>query len=251
MRKTFRFVGLMLMTSLSYGLISCGSDGDDEPGISITPASVSMHYDDTQQLKADGATSWTVNDDFVAKVDGSGLVTARHIGTTQVIASNGKKSAICEVTVTPEYDLFDNPIFDWGASESSISSKESHAFLRGSDNILFYDFSKNSTSCILGYSFKNGGLSSINAILNYSDYAKAGNYLIERYQPIGEDDGMFVFLDALTKDKAKTLVGLTTMKLSGSTVTSIIFMSASTASNSGLSISNVLNEQMKNIEIVK
>ena len=32
MKKTFRFVGLILISVLSYGLTSCGSDGDDDGG---------------------------------------------------------------------------------------------------------------------------------------------------------------------------------------------------------------------------
>ena len=75
MKKTFRLAGLMLMVITSFNFMSCGGD-DDEPNISVTPTSVVMHYDDTQQLKAEGttATSWTVEDEFIASVEQTGLV---------------------------------------------------------------------------------------------------------------------------------------------------------------------------------
>ena len=70
MKKYFRFVGLVMMAVMSYGITACGSDDDDNSGgLSVSPNSVSMHFEDTKQLKADGATSWSSEDEFVATVD--------------------------------------------------------------------------------------------------------------------------------------------------------------------------------------
>ena len=227
MKKVTFWSMLMLAVLILPMMVACGGDGDDDGGISISPSSVSMHYDDTQQLNAQGATSWTSNDDFIAKVDQTGLVTGGHVGTTQITASNGKKSAICEVTITPEYNLYDSPILEWGASMNSVQSSEIHELLRSSDAALIYDYTKGTSPCLLTYSFENSTLKAIVAILNYSSYVDAGYYLLERYQPIGESEGMYIFLDALTQSKATTIVGLSTTTVSGSKVTEIIYMPAS------------------------
>ena len=257
MKKTFRFLGLMLISVMSYGLTSCGSD-DDDAGISITPSSVSMHYEDTKQLSAQGATSWSSNDDFVAKVDQTGLVTGGHVGTTQITASNGKKTAICEVTITPEYNLYDTPILEWGASENSIKSKETHEFLSSSGDYLYYDYTKGKSSCFLAYNFENGKLKGILVVLDYSYYADAGYYLLERYQPVGESEGMYLFIDALTQSKATTAIGFETSTMSGSKVVSIIYLSASSnlrsvsnATNISNSIINALEEQPELLQNIK
>jgi hypothetical protein len=257
-KNTFKFIGFVLKTIFSFGLVSCGSDGDDDPGISITPSSVSMHYDDTKQLSAQGATSWSSNDEFVAKVDQSGLVTGGHVGTTQIIASNGKKTSICDVTITPQYFLYDTPLLDWGISMTSVKSQETHELLSTKENNLMYNYTKGEIACLLTYNFENDKLRGIVVILNYSYYVDAGYYLLERYQPVAESEGMYVFLDALTKDKANTTIGLETTTISGSKVVSIIYIpvsgtlrSVTDLSNSSFSLLKVLEEQPRLIHMVK
>ena len=48
---------------------------------------------------ADGEVTWTSSNPSVATVSSNGRVTARAIGTTQIIATAGDKSAVCNVTV--------------------------------------------------------------------------------------------------------------------------------------------------------
>src|SRR5699024_9740641 len=45
-------------------------------------------------------------------VDGEGNVTARHVGTTTVTATNDSGSAVCTVTVQPRYDTFIEPAYE-------------------------------------------------------------------------------------------------------------------------------------------
>lgn len=234
MKKTFRFVGFMLMAFASFGIMGCGGD-DDEPSISVNPTSISMHYDESQQLKAEGttATSWTVNDEFIASVDQMGLVKGRHIGSTQVKVSDGKTSAYCDVTITPKYYLIDTPLLNWGASMSSIKSSETHKSLTStsSDNLM-YDYTLGGTACILMYGFENNKLKSAMAILNKSLFLTAGYYLIERYQPIYmSDDNEYMFMDAMTDTKAKTILMLMYTKIDGSSVASILYADKSALSS--------------------
>ena len=237
MKKTFRLVGLMLLAVVSYGLTACGSNDDDDAGISVTPSNVSMYYEDTKQLKAEGATSWLSNDEFVAKVAQNGLLTGMHVGTTTIVASNGKSKGTCEVTITPKYSLFDMPLLNWGASKSSIESAEKHSKMdTSSDEFVLYDYSSGSTACLLMYSFENNRLKSAMALLNRSMYANAGFYLLERFQPIGlGDDDDAYFMDAMSRDKAKTVCMLDYYKLSGTTYTSILFADISVLSSSSSS----------------
>ena len=234
MKKTFRFVGLLLVAFVSFGITSCGSD-DDEPSISVTPTSIIMHYDDTQQLKAEGstATSWTVGDDYIASVDQTGLVKGLHIGSTQVKVSDGKTSAYCDVTITPEYNLYEEPIMSWGTSKSSIVASETHKSLNASSSDYFmYDYSQGSTACIMVYGFKNNKLESAMAILNKSLFVTAGLFLLERYQPVYiGNDNEYLFMDAMTDSKAKTIVLLSFQKLDGSNVTTVLYSDKSKVSS--------------------
>lgn len=233
MKKTFRLVGLMFLAVVSFGLNACGSDSDDE-GISVTPSSVSMYHKDTKQLTAEGATSWLSNDEFVAKVDQDGLVTGMHVGTTTIVATNGKSKATCEVTINPKYILFDTPLLNWGASKSSIESSEKHSKIDlSSDDFVVYDYTSGSTGCLLMYGFENNRLKSAMALLNRSMYVDAGYYLLERYQAVGMGDEYDAyFMDAMSRDKAKTVCMLDYYKLSGTTYTAILFADISILSSS-------------------
>ena len=49
-------------------LTSCGDDKEDDSPttLSVTPGSISLYYEDTQQLSAAGATSWSSENEFIA-----------------------------------------------------------------------------------------------------------------------------------------------------------------------------------------
>lgn len=114
MKKVLYLIILPVIGMVCCAITACSSDDDEGSGIVVSPSSISLHYEETQQLKADGATSWLSEDEFVASVDQSGLVKGGHVGTTKIIATNGSKKSACEVTITPKYYLFDEPLLRWG-----------------------------------------------------------------------------------------------------------------------------------------
>lgn len=243
------------LTAMFIPFAVCSCSGDDESPLVVTPASVSMHYDETQQLSAEGATSWLTNDEFVAKVDSKGLVTARHIGNTQIVVSDGKRTATCEVTVTPEYSLYDDPILDWGASKSSIQSKEKHEKGTSSDsNILVYNYTFGNNVCVMGYTFENGKLKSVTAMMDNSLYLRTGYYLIERFQPVAATkDYDYVFVDAMETNKVKTIVYFALYKSGSKTYTTVIYgdyaaYSSKTRSANDEDVQKQMSEMVSSLE---
>lgn len=233
MKKYFKFVCLVMMAVVSYGLTACGNDDDDDNGgLSVTPNSVSMHYDETKQLKADGATSWSSEDEFVATVDAKGLVTGEHVGKTKIIASSGKSRGICDVEITPEYTLYTDPILNWGASMSTIKSEVNKELLSSDEKTLTYKYTIGSDPCVMGYSFENSKLKTVVALFAYSYYLKAGYYLIERFQPVYSENDQYLFIDAMKPEKAKTAVLFSTTKSGSTTLVSIIYTDYNTLGNS-------------------
>lgn len=172
----------------------------------VTPSSVSMYYDGTKQLSAPGATSWKTSNDFVAGVDNNGLVTGRHIGTTQITASDGKSSDICTVTIKPKYSLYDTPILNWGYSKSQIKSLETHSLLEEKDESVYYNYSFGSTTCILSYGFKEGKLNAILLMMPFKSslLLNTAYYITERFQPFYKDGDNFWFIDAMDVKDSKT-----------------------------------------------
>lgn len=77
------------------------------PGVTLSSSSFSLKTRETRQLTptlyvpagSDETVTWSSNNEYVAEVSSSGLVTARSAGTTFITATAGAYSAECTVTV--------------------------------------------------------------------------------------------------------------------------------------------------------
>ncbi len=221
-----------LLLSLLFGigvfvLTGCGGDEEDDAPLTITPGSLSMFFDGTQQLKASGATSWETGNDFIASVDQNGLVEARHVGSTEIIASNGSKMGKCSVTIVPKYKLYDTPILKWKASKSEIKAAETHTLSSDNDSELAYLYDNGTVKTAVIYVFEDGGLEVIFAFNDEDYFPMHAMYLLERYQPAGVDDGMYVFMDAMDINKSKTLISLNYQDISKTTVALAMYTNSS------------------------
>ncbi len=214
-----------LVCLLCAALAACGSDdGDDVKPLTVSPASVSMHYDKEQQLTAEGATSWKSDNEYVATVDKNGLLKGRHIGTTQIVASNDASTGTCAVTIVPQYNLYDTPVLNWGASLAQVKAAETHTFVKTSNNVTTYVYNNGVINTLVMYLFENGGLASVAALEGESYFALHGLYLIERYEPLGKSDDMYIFIDALTIEQAKLSIGFSYQTISGDSYAVAIYM---------------------------
>lgn len=219
--KNLSFLFLAVLPILAF--TACGDDKEEEESFEVTPASVSMHYEDTKQLSALGATSWMSEDEFVATVDDNGLVTGGHVGTTKIIASNGKQKASSMIEITPQYILYDAPVLKFGASVSSIKSQEKHELAGESEDVLSYNYNFGDHVCLMMYAFENGKLNTVNAVLNISDFSFVGYSLLERYLPTGVENDMFIFLNNVL-EKATMAVVLSQQTISRNNVTLVTYM---------------------------
>ena len=236
MKKVIYYFGFLIALFLNCGLIACSSDDDDnDKKLTVSPESISMHYDETQQLNAKGATNWKTSNDFVADVDSKGKVEARHIGKAQIVASNGKSSATCNVTITPMYTLYDDPILNWGASISTIKSSVKKELVSSNATSLTYKYTIGSDPCIIAYSFKDNKLIAVMCVFDYAYYLQAGYYVLERYQPFSAQEGSYLFADAMNPEKANTIVEFSEYKNGSTTYTSILYASQAYLSSSSRS----------------
>lgn len=229
MKKVLTALATALCTATSLGLVSCGSDDGD--ALTVTPSSISMKYDESQQLSSSGANNWCSENEFVATVDQKGLVKGNHVGSTNIIASNGSSSGKCTVTITPKYNFFDLPVLNWGANENAIRNAETHGTAEKSGNYLLYGYSNGAIPVVTMYLFENGALYGVNQLMGTDYYANAGLFLVERFQPVGKSNEMYIFADAMSPDNAKTIAGLDYMTLSSKKYTSIMYMKNTVSSN--------------------
>ena len=237
MKKTFRFVGLMMMAVLSYGMTACGGDdGDDNGGIDTSPISLSSGKDKTIQ----GADTITSSNKFVAYAN-KNVVHGWHVGEATLVV-NGKSSI--SISVLPNYHLYNDPICEWGCSMDYVKKNQKQGTLnsKSNDTVLAYDNAGGAT--LLAYTFENGKLKGVVAMVSTNHTSTLGDYLAERYLMIPLYEGentYFAGMDGLEKESAKTFVY---MDLYNTSTWSIVYGSTASLSTR----SNVKNEEVTTIK---
>ncbi len=207
MRKVFLILGLLMPLVMG----SCGKDDDNGKSLTVSPSSVTLYSGDTQQLVADGEVdSWETEDRFVVKVDEMGLVTANHVGSANVTASNSDGKSQCQVTVKPKYSFKYEPFLKFGATMEEVKKAVGYPLYEEKANEI--TFRQNSPSVMWSYKFNSKGLlfmvGYVSSILNTP--TTLSDYLVERYAVLDtkEDNGSttVTMCDSYSADKATTLV---------------------------------------------
>ena len=119
---------------------------------------------------------------FIASVSRSGLITAYRVGETNIIVKNIKKgfNAKCKVTVMPQYFMFKEPYLMFGATKSAIKSFETRLISLDNATSLVYN-GENPYIYLVAYSFENS-VYKMNLCFIPNTYASLlGSFVAERY----------------------------------------------------------------------
>lgn len=195
---------------LSVCMFSSCSSNDDSP-ISLQEKEVSLKVNGTQQLKATGNVSkWSSENDFIVSVSENGIVTANHVGETRIMAQGSNGSAFCNVSVKPQYTYYVEPLCKEGITIEDIKKFEKRKLHTESSDGLFYD-GENSTVSAVAYKFDtNGKLNFVMLMLphHYSTTLASQliNFLLERYNPVADFNGIYSFIDANKLNLANKIV---------------------------------------------
>lgn len=185
---------LFLLPILTALFTFSGCSDDEEGGISLNESEITLYSDDTEQLEANDNVDWMSESEFVASVDANGLVTGNHVGTTNIIASNGSGTSKCTVEIIPRFNTFEEPVLDFGATKEEVKSKESRTILSETEEGLVY-IGENNALDMVAYLFENGRLRSAGAAVSFAYTSELTSFLIERYQVVGEENDIYMFIN--------------------------------------------------------
>lgn len=192
-KKCFTRCASIWSFAVVFILASCS--GSDDEKFSINKNKLTLHYEETEQLTASESAEWISENEFVAGVSSDGLVEGGHVGKTNIVATAAGGSAVCEVEITPVYSTYIEPFLEFGASKETVKSKETRDLHTEQSTNLAYK-GENSLVKLIMYSFDDSGkLKSAAAALSLASASEAMKFLIERYLPIGENDGTFLFIN--------------------------------------------------------
>lgn len=134
-------------------------------------------------------------DEYHAKVDEKGLVTAKYIGETNIVVSNSENSKKVKITVEPKYDICEDLCPYLGKTKSQIVSKlgDNYTLDENYENCIFY---KDYTSYVsdLGFWIEDDVVLSVLILVDKSYWPTLEGYLKERYVFAGKKP------DSVTED---------------------------------------------------
>ncbi|MBP3246552.1 MAG: hypothetical protein J6M36_01570 [Prevotella sp.] len=198
--KKLNSISLALMTVVCWCLFSCSSSSEDD-SIDTTPITMYAGSDKT----IEGADTISSLNKFVA-YGSKNKIHGWHVGETTVTV-NGKKNI--QVTIAPKYNLYADPICEWGCSMDHVKKNQKQGSLnpKSTDAILAYNDAGGAS--LLAYYFKNGTLASVMAIVSSNHTSVLADYLSERYLILPYYQGKetyFAGIDGLDENHAKTMV---------------------------------------------
>ena len=206
MQKVFLILAAMLS---AFAFTSCSSD--DDSTVSLAESAVTLKVDENKQLKASGnVKKWGSENEFIASVSIRGLVTANHVGETQVMANGSNGSAICKITVQPKYTYYIEPLCKEGITKSDVKKYEKRNLRSESTDGLFYN-GENTLVTAVAYQFdSNGYLKYVLLMIPHHNSSVLAqqliNFLLERYNPVADIDGVYTFIDANSVKTANKIV---------------------------------------------
>lgn len=168
--------------------------------LTVSPDSITVYSEGTAQLSAtpaDGVT-YSVKDDFYAKVDANGLVTGKKVGKTEVTVSSGNGLVNVPVTVLSKYTLYPELESLIGASTSKVTSvlgsnyKES-TNSKGQKTYTYTNYNTFTFGIVV--TFNGSTCSDIGVVISTTYLTQFVNYLKERYTVAGMQNDYYFFLD--------------------------------------------------------
>ena len=195
-------------------IASCSKEEEKSPEIIIERESVTLTSGDEFLINAtsDYDLTFKSEDEYHAKVDEKGLVTATYVGETNIVVSNTEKSKKVKITVRPEYDLYNDPSPYLGKTKSQVISKFGEPQVTTDDAIKYSDYSYYATS--LMFLFENDVVKSIYVTVEIKNMSKLVKYLDERYVYVGQQNDIYSYVNNVESSKITALIAMTMYKSS-------------------------------------
>lgn len=177
MNKFIYRISCLLLCLSAVAFSACSDDEDED----VKYPDVTMKAGDTYTIE--NGTNWLSADPLIATVSGN-TIQALRVGKTTI----SNNSAKFKLTVTPKYNLYDDPCMQWGASTSTVNSfMKGYTMLQQDENIVYY--SGNGVAEMYAYYFEKGKLSLSCVFLDADKYySTLHSFLAERYEFLSQDD---------------------------------------------------------------
>lgn len=202
MKKLLMFVAAIaiLFTSCKKGTIEMSAE------------SVTLNKGQEYSISAtsDKPITYASLNDFHALVSDNGVVTANFVGKTNITLKTDKDSKSFAVNVAPVSNLYEEPELNFGMTKSAVIEKygepyyESHE--EGTDTYLYAYLTYNEKAPMFAILVTNGHVEGYAVYVEYSEMVELATFIEERYNFVMEQDGIKVYVNALSLQNTTLLV---------------------------------------------
>lgn len=216
-----RFLLMFAIVTLSaIALVACSKDEDT---ISLNATSVELYAYDTHFITTNASNvSFSSENPYIATVNSTtGEVTAMTIGKTVINVTSDQGKARVMVNVKAKYNTYEEPCTDFSKTKKQIIAMFGTPDT-STDSGIMYVHNKTKHYADM-YLFNNNNAMSSSAAIIPQDYAvEAMNFLLERYLPLGVEDGTYMFVNGASLETIT--MGVAMSKMSGYTLYSITYL---------------------------
>ncbi len=182
------FMWMLLIASV-INFSSCSKDNDDNDegnnsnsGLSQTEITLKVGQSMTLSY-GNGECTWSSEQPLIAEVDNNGKVTANIVGVTNIKANDD----ICKVTVTPNYNTYEEPYLKFGASIDEVKKAMSGYTLSSKTDAKNLVYIGKGIIDYYDYVFEDGELQHAAVLTNIFKGEETTDFLIERYIVVSVD----------------------------------------------------------------
>lgn len=192
---------LLTLLALAMILTSC-SKKDPEPVYSLDKTTLELNYDKDHQFAIklgskdidESEFKWSSSDETVGFVSASGLFNAYRIGKTTIKAVGTNATLTSVITIAPYSAICAEPYIKYGATKSTVKSKETRTLQDETATALYYRGENAKIKNAL-YGFDNNLLKSM--VLVFADteavVKESIKFFSERYVYLGIEDDLYLF----------------------------------------------------------
>jgi len=193
----------LLFAVLTFSLLSCEKELLEVENEKITLSNEGIAF-----IKASSGSSinYTSENRFIATVNEKGMVSANHIGETNIIVESDGILVSVPVEVKAAYNYDTEPELNWTWDSTEIKKKFGEPTYRSNNEFTYYTSDDILNFGQIKYEFDNTGKV---CEINWGVKASGVNfmkYITERYLYIDERFDNYIYINAMTRSEASLQV---------------------------------------------
>lgn len=203
MKRIFIFLTFLL------AVVSCKKD---EPVVVLTvlDENIELYAGQTYQIAPTGGSNFTYISDnnYVADVSSSGLVTANKVGRAKILVTSSAGSVPVYLKVEAKNNLYSEPITDWNLTKNEIISRLGTPQSVTESSISYT--SSNPAIILYAYSFDILSKLKGSGVAVFSSYVDSlSEFLEERYKFYDSSGDIIMYINGNDYNSATIIVGVT------------------------------------------